>query len=294
MMRSVLKYGALLLTALPAVGDSTISSTAKHAYGANIGWINFEGDQTNGVVVGAAFLSRFAWSANCGWINFGDGSPDNGLAYSNISASDFGVNHDGAGNLTGSAYGASIGWITFEQTHGQPRISLSDGQFSGFAWSANCGWINLGTGDLATSVIDPGQDTDEDMIADAWELEQGAANGTPDDLTLLSKTGDADGDGVSDMAEYTADSNPFDPFAYLRITAFAADQSPDDNIFMEWTSSERRLYNVQKSDELVAPFADVAGQTDIDGDPADTSTFFTDPLGVKGFFRIEAKVPLEP
>ncbi len=45
------------------------------AYGANIGWINFEatGDARINLQTGA--LSGHAWSANCGWINLGTGTP---------------------------------------------------------------------------------------------------------------------------------------------------------------------------------------------------------------------------
>jgi hypothetical protein len=33
--------------------------------------------------------------------------------YSNTSGTDYGVNHDGAGELFGYAWGANIGWIQF-------------------------------------------------------------------------------------------------------------------------------------------------------------------------------------
>ncbi|MGI8603390.1 MAG: hypothetical protein ACR2OZ_10360 [Verrucomicrobiales bacterium] len=44
------------------------------AYGANIGWINFEntGNARLNLVTGE--LSGYAWSANCGWINLGSGT----------------------------------------------------------------------------------------------------------------------------------------------------------------------------------------------------------------------------
>ncbi|NNC86850.1 MAG: hypothetical protein HKN82_00155 [Akkermansiaceae bacterium] len=288
---------SLLAAPFPLAADSTIDPVDKFGYGANIGWINFRHDQPaapEGVVVGAAFLSGFAYSANCGWINLGDGSPGDGVAYSNASGSDFGVNHDGTGILTGLAYGANIGWISFEQTHGKPRVDLATGEFSGFAYSANCGWINLGTGDLVTNSLAAGPDTDGDMIPDAWELEQGAANGTPNNLGLLNKPGDADGDGVSDLDEYHADSNPFDASSYLRITRLELLDTPGDNIELDWTSSDRRVYDVQKSADLVVPFADFAGKTGIPGQAVTTSTALTDPQTIHNFYRIEAKLPLAP
>lgn len=45
------------------------------AYGANIGWINFEnsGDPHLDLITGE--ITGYAWSANCGWINLGSGTP---------------------------------------------------------------------------------------------------------------------------------------------------------------------------------------------------------------------------
>jgi len=36
-----------------------------------------------------------------GWISLGSGTPTNGIYYQNQSASDYGVNQDGLGNLRG-------------------------------------------------------------------------------------------------------------------------------------------------------------------------------------------------
>jgi hypothetical protein len=42
------------------------------AYGANIGWINFESTGNPEISLSTGRLSGFAYSANCGWINLGD------------------------------------------------------------------------------------------------------------------------------------------------------------------------------------------------------------------------------
>lgn len=122
---------------------TTIDSTNRYAYGANLGWLDWRGDTNNGVVIATNVCSGYIYSANVGWINLGSGTPVNGLHYQNNSASDFGVNLDTSGNLTGYAYGANIGWITFEPTYGQPKVNLATGNLSGYVWSANCGWISL-------------------------------------------------------------------------------------------------------------------------------------------------------
>ncbi|MCX7047724.1 MAG: hypothetical protein NTX50_19840 [Candidatus Sumerlaeota bacterium] len=116
-----------------------------NGYGANIGWVNLQGDVTSGVVVRPTYVSGWAWSANVGWICLG-AAPANGRRYANDSATDFGVNNDGHGGLSGYAWGSNIGWIAFDTSAapgGGARVSINSatGNFEGFAWSANCGWI---------------------------------------------------------------------------------------------------------------------------------------------------------
>jgi hypothetical protein len=67
------------------------------------GWIGPAGlaNTANGAVIGAYVCSGYIYSANVGWINLGSGSPANGIQYQNDSATDFGVNQDGLGNLRG-------------------------------------------------------------------------------------------------------------------------------------------------------------------------------------------------
>ena len=79
---------------------TSIDPVNRYAYGANIGWLNGVADTNNGAVMGDYVCSGFFYSANVGWINLGSGSPTNGIQYQNLSASDFGVNNDGLGNLS--------------------------------------------------------------------------------------------------------------------------------------------------------------------------------------------------
>lgn len=125
-----------------------LSSLGKFGYLENAGWLNLEGDGDNGVVVTPDYLSGFAWSPSVGWINFGDGSPDNGTAYSNASGSDFGVNNDGSGNLSGFAWGENIGWIAFDTSSvggSLVTIDAASGRFRGYAWSEGIGWLSFET-----------------------------------------------------------------------------------------------------------------------------------------------------
>src|SRR5262245_33859520 len=110
-LRRSLLVLALVVPALSGLAGTSIDLINRYAYGANIGWMDAAADNNNRAVIGAFYCWGSIYAANVGWINLGSGSPANMYAYQNNSASDFGVNTDGAGNLRGYAYGANIGWI---------------------------------------------------------------------------------------------------------------------------------------------------------------------------------------
>jgi hypothetical protein len=98
---------------------------SQYAWGENVGWINLEPSQGEGVTVTGSAVSGKAWGENIGWINL---SPTTG-----------GVSNDGAGNLSGYAWGENVGWINFEGV----KIDPATGIFSSYAWGENIGWINF-------------------------------------------------------------------------------------------------------------------------------------------------------
>jgi YD repeat-containing protein len=202
-----MKTARILLTALLALTTTLHAQTSNlgegdsYAYGANLGWIELTPHRPaagNGVRVSDTILSGYAWSANTGWINFGDGTPDNLIQYSNTDGTDFGVTHDGAGNLGGLAWSANLGWINFgwagSGNPNRPRINLLHGAFTGYAWSSNAGWINLDTGYLKTDSIAI-TDTDGDGLSDTWERSKVSK------IILFTATGDNDGDGITNYQE---------------------------------------------------------------------------------------------
>ncbi len=101
--------------------DGTIST--GNAWSANIGWIKFAA--TNGNVhVTDAGLTGHAWSDLYGWIK--------------LNPTTSGVTNNGEGVLSGSAWGANIGWINFS------GVTInSNGVFSGTATGDNTGAINF-------------------------------------------------------------------------------------------------------------------------------------------------------
>lgn len=290
---------ALLLVGFAAQAATTINSANRFAYGANIGWIDWRGDVTSGAVIGEFVCSGFIYGANVGWINLGDGSPANGIRYQNNSGTDFGVNHDGAGNLRGFAYGANIGWLFFTNragdgaTYDGPRVDLRTGRLSGFIYGANVGWISLSNlfAHVQTDAIPGGTDSDNDGIPDGWEL-QYAGN-----LTTLNGSGDNDGDGVPNSQEYLADTNPLDANSNLRITAYAASSGGTANT-ITFTSRPTRLYEVQERTSLnpglgVLWFDTGLGLIAPDAGPTTTRAFSDAPSQTR-FFRVEAIRPLSP
>jgi hypothetical protein len=295
-----LGLSAFLLT--PAMAATTIDATNSFAYGANTGWINCRGNVTNGAVTGEFFCSGFIYSANCGWINLGSGAPANGFHYQNNSATDFGVNtqdysSDGTtsqAKLRGFAWGANIGWINFEAT-GDPRIDLTTGQLQGFAWSANTGWIVLGgTGvNVTTTAIDPGPDTDADGIPDPWERFY------TNSLGVLNGTGDNDHDGVSDAAEYRADTNPVNLNDRLDVTEFVGPRQLTVGgrwlTDITWTSKPTRVYTIQANTDLSAVWTTLLDNIV----PSALATTFqrlseTVAPPLRRFFRVVPKLPLAP
>jgi hypothetical protein len=254
---------------------------------------------TNGVVIGEFVVKGYIYAANVGWINLGSGSPANGIQYQNNSASDFGVNNLGTGELRGFGYGANIGWVVFtNNTAGGPllitevpRFDLITGRFSGYAHSANCGWISLSNAfaSVKTDVVQPGADTDGDGIPDAWERLY-AGN-----LTTMNAATDSDGDGVKDIDEYRADTNPFDPNDNLRVTAIAANTAGSTNT-LTWTSKATRLYQVQERLDLTAGSWSTNTTLGVVMPDlgATTTRAAPDPAASRRFFRVQAIKPLSP
>ena len=207
----------LAQTAFAIRTPSTIDPTNRFSYGANIGFMDWRPETGDGIVIGRYINFGWIYSANVGWIRMSYAFyAADGIRFSNTSAEDWGVNtykdpsSPGELYLRGFAYGANIGWINFENT-GNPRIMLSNGRLRGYAWSANCGWINLDDLNfyVQTDTIDPGDDSDHDGIADAYELIY---------FGDLSHDGsaDSDGDGEDDLSEYRSDTNPIDAVSVVR------------------------------------------------------------------------------
>jgi hypothetical protein len=281
-------FSLLLAASLSqALAATSINPTNKFAYGANIGWMDYRGDTNRGVIVGEFVCSGYLYSANAGWIHLGSNAPANGIQYQNNSAADYGVNHDGQGNLRGFAYGANIGWINFE-SNGAPRVDLKTGKLSGSVYSANCGWISLSNAFavVQTDTIPGGADSNGNGLPDAWERIYFGTLG-------VNPNADADGDSMSNKQEYLAGTNPTNSFENLTITAFANDPT-GTSARLTWSSVPTRYYLVQKTLDLSSPVWADSGAGLISPAGSSTTHSFTETNGPERYYRVQAVRPLAP
>jgi hypothetical protein len=267
--------------------ETTLNATNFQAYGANVGWINARGDVTNGAVIGAFFCTGYLWSANCGWINLGNG-PTNGWQYSNVTATDWGVNHDGQGRLSGYAYGANVGWINFEQAYGKPVIDLLTGILTGHAWGANIGWFSLSNAPafVQTDRLSTGADSDGDGLPDAYEYRY------TNSLVALGAGGqDADGDGATDLQEAGADTDPFNSASRFQITEH---QRLVGTNHLTWTIQPTRFYRIEHTPVLTnnATWPDSGLGQLIPATGSSMTRDIVDSTATGRFYRIKALVPL--
>ena len=56
-----------------AQAQTSINDTNRWAHSPSVGWINFQGDTTNGAVFENGFATGFVYSSSIGWINLGGG-----------------------------------------------------------------------------------------------------------------------------------------------------------------------------------------------------------------------------
>jgi hypothetical protein len=90
------------------------------------------------------------------------------------------------------------------------------------------------------------EDSDGDGMSDAWEQQYfGPAGAEPGD--------DADGDGMDNLAEYRAGTNPTDGDSRFEVVTI---ELVTGGVLLEWTSEAGRRYRVKRSTSLFAVAAD--------------------------------------
>lgn len=87
-------------------------------------------------------------------------------------------------------------------------------------------------------------DSDGDGIPDNWMMQYfGHATGQAGDLSRAQD--DADGDGVSNLAEYLAGTSPKDPHSYLSITGIGLGGT--NGVQIAWGSASNKLYSLHRA-----------------------------------------------
>ena len=94
------------------------------------------------------------------------------------------------------------------------------------------------------------RDDNHNGLPDAWERHYAGAAG------VLSPTDDADGDGMNNLAECLAGTDPTDAASVLRASVGVAGSGAD--WWLQWSSVSQRVYAVDCATGLQACFSPVA------------------------------------
>ena len=152
-MKTLVFLAGTLAGLLPAVAGAAtpISPTEKFAWSDTSGWINFA-PTGGGAGVFDDHLEGHVWAENVGWIKLGSHSSGGYHRYANTTATDWGVNLNGAA-LSGYGWSDTAGWVRFDPTGGGVTLNPANGVFDGWAWAENLGWIHFKGGTPAYNVV---------------------------------------------------------------------------------------------------------------------------------------------
>ena len=125
-------------------------------------------------------------------------------------------------------------------------------------------------------------DSDSDGIPDWWMMKYfGHPTGQADDNSLAAD--DADGDGMSNLQEYLAGTDPTNPDSVFRVRISLAAMS-GNNALLTWPAVPGKSYRVQYKNDLSDPtWLDMAGNAVVTGNQAG---FATPAVSAMSYFRI--------
>ena len=165
---------------------------------------------------------------------------------------------------SGSALVLSNTPVTYTRT---PAVNPTTVTFTvGTIVSPALGTFSFGAADRGRServdvqVALPFVDSNGNGMDDNWEMAY---------FGNLSRTGtgDFDGDGMSDFAEYKAGTNPTD--AQSRFAFISVGPDPLGGVAVRWSSVTLHQYTIQRSSDLLTGFTNL--QTNVDATPGTNS-----------------------
>lgn len=130
-------------------------------------------------------------------------------------------------------------------------------------------------------------DDDHDGLPRRWELANGLSDANP-----LDGTGDRDGDGFPDVAEYLAGTNPRNAADFLRVGELHTASLPPDGqmrqVSIAWASAPGAVYDIQRSFDIQAGWETIA--RDVAATPP-LNTYVDQLPGntPRAFYRLQAK-----
>ena len=136
---------------------------------------------------------------------------------------------------------------------------------------------------VSLSIETPGMDADGDGMPDAWEL------------AMLGGTGfdphrDEDGDGFTNLEEYTSGTDPMDGNARLRMKKISA-PTAENGLTIRWDSAAGRHYRILVKEDLSSPDPWVPLSADLEGTGNEMSLTDPDTSMPKKFYKLEVWVP---
>lgn len=165
----------------------------------------------------------------------------------------------------GLYYGAGTNW-TLITNH------VASGFYSSRV-SAHYAWLTNTIADF---------DSNANGLPDWWELQYSES------IHGLSSTNDPDADGLNNLAEWIARTDPTNPASFFRIEAFACTNQTPTMTFTGWSN---RLYAVYRQDTPLTNSAWTLATNAFAGANGPTTWSDTTPAATSRFYRLEVSLP---